>query len=321
MLEASFPQSLFQPSRVDARGFRTRGFDVNVVDVFKTYRVGRSIEVPALRGVVMNVKQGSIVSLMGPSGSGKTTLLNLIGGIDKPTSGSIFVGNVDVSKLDESVLEKYRLCIVGYVFQSLNLIPVLSALENVALPLIAFNVPRQVRVERARWLLELVGLSDRAHHKPHELSGGQQQRVAIAVALANDPPLILADEPTAELDSVNAKNIVSLLVDLSRKFGKTVIVATHDPKIAVETDVIYRLEDGRITGAYKPVEFTEIKATLKSSLVDTVKSRLIEVEEEIRRLVEAFSRGLIKLEDFNREYTKLRNIYEALKELERSSGF
>lgn len=320
MVNQPFPQPLLQPSRIKPKGFFTPGFDVNVIDIFKTYRISGTVEVPALRGIVMNVKGGSIVAIMGPSGSGKTTLLNLIGGLDKPTSGSIFVGNVDVSKLSEDVLEKYRLSIVGYVFQSLNLIPVLTALENVALPLIAFGVSRQVRVERARWLLEIVGLSDRANHKPYELSGGQQQRVAIAVALANDPPVVLADEPTAELDSDNARNVIRLLVDLARKYGKTVIVATHDVKIAAETDVTYRLEDGRVTGVYKSVELSEARIGGKSSLIDTVKARVRELEEEIRKLVEAYSRGLIKLEDFNREYTRLRNMYDALKELERSVG-
>ncbi|MEM4785452.1 MAG: ABC transporter ATP-binding protein, partial [Desulfurococcaceae archaeon] len=223
---------LINPSRIKPSGFYTKGVSIIADELVKIYRIGKNISVPALRGISFKIGSGEAVSIMGPSGSGKTTLLNIIGGIDKPTSGSIIVENIKVSELDETMLEKYRLCCVGYVFQAFNLIPVLSSIENVELPMIALNVPRDIRIKRANWLLEQVGLIDRIHHKPYELSGGQQQRVAIAIALANDPPLILADEPTAELDTENALNIINLLTRLSTDYGKTVIVSTHDPRMA-----------------------------------------------------------------------------------------
>ncbi len=308
------------PERVKPKEFTVKGVDVIVKELVKIYRVGRNISVQALRGVDFKVSPGEAVTIMGPSGSGKTTLLNIIGGVDKPSSGSVVVGEINVHELDEKTLEKYRLGVVGYVFQAFNLIPVLSAIENVALPMIAFNIPREVRIVRAKWLLEIVGLKDRMYYKPYELSGGQQQRVAIAVALANDPPLILADEPTAELDTENAMNIINLLTMLSKKYGKTVIVSTHDPRMAVRTSRILRLEDGRIIGEYKPMELGGEIVEKTSDLSEAIKTRLATVEKELEDLVERFRRGEIGLEEFDKQYIKLRNYIEVLRDLLRSMG-
>jgi len=308
------------PSRIKPREFSTKGVNVEVRDLVKIYRIGKNISVPALRGVNFTVKPGEVVAIMGPSGSGKTTLLNIIGGVDKPTSGVAKVGDFIVNELDDYMLEKYRLCYVGYIFQSFNLIPVLTALENVELPLIALNVPKEVRVERAKWLLEIVGLSDKIHHKPYEMSGGEQQRVAIAVALANDPPLILADEPTAELDTRNAYNIINLLVELSKKFGKTVIVSTHDPRMAVRTDRILRLEDGVIVYEYTPDQLLLTQPRSDADLVSVIKTRIASIEKEIADLVDKLRRNEISVEEFDAKYIKLRNQAEALRDLLRTTG-
>lgn len=310
----------FNPERVKSKEFSSRGVSVETRELVKIYRLGSGISVQALRGVNMDVKSGEVVTIMGPSGSGKTTLLNILGGIDKPSGGAVKIGGVEIQELGEGLLEKYRLSVVGYIFQTFNLIPVLTAMENVALPMIAFNVAREVRVERARWLLEIVGLGDRLHHKPYELSGGQQQRVAIAVALANDPPLILADEPTAELDTENAMNIIGLLTKLGHEYGKTVIVSTHDPRMAVRTDRIYRLEDGRIIGEYKPIELGEERMVRDVDLTELIKTRLANVERDIEHLVEKLRMGELSLEEFDEKYIKLRNQAEILRELLRSMG-
>lgn len=311
-----------KPERIKAKGFSSGGVDVSVKDLVKIYKIGRGIEVQALREVSFDVSAGEAVTIMGPSGSGKTTLLNIIGGVDKPTGGSIYVGSIPVHELDEELLEKYRLGVIGYVFQAFNLIPVLSAIENIALPMIAFGVPRKIRFERAKWLLEEVGLSNRMHHRPTELSGGQQQRVAVAVALANDPPVLLADEPTAELDTENALRIIRLLTNLSTEHGKTVIVSTHDPRIAIRTKRIMRLEDGRITGVYKPSDLgvTYGGAGEEYDLAEMLKNKLASVEKAVEELIEKLKDGKISIEEFDREYIRLRNQMEALKELLRSLG-
>lgn len=311
---------LINPSRIKPSGFYTKGVSIIADELVKIYRIGKNISVPALRGISFKIRSGEAVSIMGPSGSGKTTLLNIIGGIDKPTSGSIIVENIKVSELDETMLEKYRLCCVGYVFQAFNLIPVLSSIENVELPMIALNVPRDIRIKRANWLLEQVGLIDRIHHKPYELSGGQQQRVAIAIALANDPPLILADEPTAELDTENALNIINLLTKLSTDYGKTVIVSTHDPRMAIRTQRIIRLEDGRAIGEYKPSELISSEIRY-SDITSLIKTRLASMEKEIEELVDRFRKGFINHEEFHQKYVKLKNYIEVLKEMLYSSGY
>ncbi|MEM1662346.1 MAG: ABC transporter ATP-binding protein [Desulfurococcaceae archaeon] len=306
---------LFDPRRVPPEGFVTKGLDIEVKDLFKTYIITPEIQVKALRGVSFKVVKGSLSVVIGPSGSGKTTLLNIIGCLDKPTSGSVLIDSIDVTSLNEKILEKIRLSVIGFVFQSLNLIPILSALENVALPMIAFNVPREVRIRRAKWLLNEVGLSDRALHKPFELSGGQQQRVAIAVSLANDPPIVIADEPTAELDYENAVRVMELLWKLSVEYGKTILVSTHDYRIVTKSNTVFRLEDGKLIDIYKPTEFVEVKSSKTSEITDILRKRLSRVEEDIKELVSRYSRGELSLEDFNREYSRLRNLYDALREL------
>lgn len=217
---------------------------VEVVDLLKQYHTAVQ-DVTALQGVSWRVHRGEAVALMGPSGCGKTSLLNLLGGMDRPTSGTILVAGEDVTRFSERQMEEYRLKKVGYVFQFFNLIPSLSALENLELPMLVAGTSRDQRQARAQALLEAVGLGEKGHKRPEQLSGGEQQRVAICLALVNDPPLILADEPTGNLDSTNMGVITSLLVSLARERGKTVIVATHDPKVTEGFTRVYRMRDGR----------------------------------------------------------------------------
>ncbi len=287
------------------------GVSVTAEDLVKVYRLGK-VKVTALRGLNMRVKSGEFVAIMGPSGCGKTTLLNLIGGLDRPTAGKIFIGKGELTALSERELEKYRLLGVGIVFQFFNLVPTLTALENVELPMALAGKER--RKERAMELLELVGLEHRAHHKPDELSGGEQQRVAIACALANDPPLILADEPTGELDRENARLVVSLLRRLSKELGKTVIVATHDYWVAKEADRVLRMEDGLIVGEYAPHELTTESAAIEEELT----KRLEIVEEEMSKLEKAFKEGEISAEEFVSKYSELSSLRKSLKRMLRT---
>jgi putative ABC transport system ATP-binding protein len=223
---------------------RAGGVPIEVVQLGKTYRTAAG-EVVALRDVSWRVEPGEAVALMGPSGCGKTTLLNLLGGMDRPTNGALRVGGQDLAGLGERQLEAYRLRQVGYVFQFFNLIPSLSALENLELPMLITGRPREERRARAQALLETVGLRQKDHKRPEELSGGEQQRVAICLALVNDPALILADEPTGNLDSANMGLITDLLLALAHEQGKTVVVATHDPKVADAFARIYYMRDGQ----------------------------------------------------------------------------
>jgi putative ABC transport system ATP-binding protein len=218
---------------------------VKIENVEKTYKLGE-ILVPALKNTNMELKKGEFVAVMGPSGSGKTTLLNLIGALDKPTKGKIYVDEKDLTTLKEKELNKLRRRTVGYIFQFYNLIPVLSAFENVELPMLIAGLPTKERQERARQLLETVGLAERGDHRPDELSGGEQQRVAIVRALANKPSVVLADEPTGDLDSKTGKEVMLALRDLSRNEGATVIVVTHDPMVASLASRIFEMRDGRI---------------------------------------------------------------------------
>lgn len=214
---------------------------VRIKDLTKVYEMGETT-VNALAGVSLDIEPGSFTVVMGPSGSGKSTLLYLLGGLDWPNSGSIRVGEEDIEKMDENRLAEYRRNRVGIIFQSFNLVSSMPASENVSFPLRFAGVPKQARQIRSMDMLERVGLTDRATHRPTELSGGQQQRVAIARALINDPPLILADEPTGNLDSVSGFSIMQLLSDL-HKAGKTVIVVTHDPRMQqFATDRIFLLD-------------------------------------------------------------------------------
>ena len=204
------------------------------------------VTVKALDGVDIKIKRGEYLSIMGPSGSGKTTLFNMVGGIDRPTRGRVYIDGVDIAKLDAYELAWLRCRKIGYIFQTFNLIPVLTAIENIMLPMIFAGVGREERVARAREILETVGLGDRLHHKPAELSGGQQQRVAIARALANRPVIILADEPTGNLDLETGLDVINVLREMNKNEGVTIIAATHDLKMLDVSDRIVYLRDGRI---------------------------------------------------------------------------
>ncbi|KFB69834.1 ABC transporter ATP-binding protein [Candidatus Accumulibacter vicinus] len=216
---------------------------IRIRGLSKGYRRGGQV-IPVLLDLDMDVATGEFVALMGPSGSGKSTLLNLIAGIDKPSAGTIEIGGVDIAELSEGELADWRAANVGFVFQFYNLLPVLSAQDNVALPLLLTSLSSRERAERARVVLRLVGLSDRADHMPNELSGGQQQRVAIARALVSDPLLIVADEPTGDLDRVTGEEILGLLERLVVEMGKTIVMVTHDPKAAAHARRLVHLEKG-----------------------------------------------------------------------------
>ena len=216
---------------------------VDVKNVRKVYHRD-SQEIPVLDGINLEVPGGEFVALMGPSGSGKTTLLNLIAGIDRPTSGQVVVAGTDVAKLSESDLAKWRSQNVGFIFQFYNLIPVLSATENVELPLLLTRLSKKERRERAATALKVVGLADRAHHYPRQLSGGQEQRVAIARAIVGDPKVLVADEPTGDLDAKSAEEILALMESLNRDFKKTIVMVTHDPRAAERAHIQHHLEKG-----------------------------------------------------------------------------
>lgn len=218
---------------------------VRSVAVTRTYRVDQ-IEVHALRGVNLKVAPGEFVALMGRSGSGKTTLLNIIGGLDRPTSGEIFVYGSDISKLSDRKLTEFRRHRIGFVFQSFALMPTMSAYENVELPLRMVGASHRERRQRVMECLELVGLTRWAKHRPQEMSGGQQQRVAIARALVNRPGLILADEPTGELDSNTGRAIMKLFQTIAKEEGVTIIMASHDPTVEEYADYVFRMADGQI---------------------------------------------------------------------------
>lgn len=214
-------------------------------DVWKVYRAGK-VEWPALRGVNLEIKRKTLTTIIGPSGSGKTTLLNLIGGLDKPTKGSILVDGVDIAKLNGSKLASYRNKYVGFVFQTYNLLNYLTVLENVELPLAIKGISSRERRRAALQILEVLGLKDMIGKRPVELSGGEQQRVAIARALVNMPNLILADEPTGNLDSRNAQIVVEMFKKLVTEYGRTVVMVTHNIELTKYADVIVKMRDGKV---------------------------------------------------------------------------
>jgi putative ABC transport system ATP-binding protein len=218
---------------------------VRTQDVKKVYEMG-DVTVDALKGVDLEVEQGEYLSIMGPSGSGKSTLFNMVGGLDKPTSGKVYIDDVDVAQLDAYELAWLRCRKIGYIFQTFNLIPVMTALENVTLPMVFAGLTSDEARDKGVHLLERVGLGDRVSHKPYELSGGQQQRVAVARAMANDPALILADEPTGNLDLNTGTEIIDLLREMNKESGVTVISATHDHKMLSVSDRVIWIRDGRV---------------------------------------------------------------------------
>lgn len=220
-------------------------------DLRKDLQVGE-VTIHALRGVSMNVERGEFMAIIGPSGSGKSTLLGLIGGLDTPTSGRVLIDGVDITNLNERALTRIRNEKIGFVFQSFNLIPTLSALENVALPIQFSRKRKQSPRKRAAEILDLLGLGDRLDHRPNQLSGGQQQRVALARALANDPPLLLADEPTGNLDTASSEVVLEALRNIQRDTNTTVIIVTHDMTVASEVDRLITLVDGRIAQEVDP---------------------------------------------------------------------
>jgi len=217
---------------------------IELKNVRKIYQMGK-VRVPALRGLDLTIEKGGFVAVMGPSGSGKSTMMHIIGCLDLPTEGQLLFEGTDVSKLNWEALAEIRGKKVGFVFQTFNLIPALTALENVELPLVFQGIPRSERQKRAKELLERVGLGDRAGHRPSELSGGEQQRAAIARALANDPEIILADEPTGNLDSESGRMILEILKELNEREGVTIVLVTHDPGVAQYAKRIIHLRDGR----------------------------------------------------------------------------
>jgi putative ABC transport system ATP-binding protein len=228
--------------------------DIVIKDLIKVYRTGKS-EVIALRGLDCTIKEGEVLAIMGPSGCGKTTLLNIIGGLDRPTAGSVNLDGVNLVSLDDAGLVKHRRERVGIVFQFFNLVSTLTARENIELPMRLAGKTGDYVKKRAGELLKLVDMQARANHKPGELSGGEQQRVGLAVALANDPPILLADEPTGELDTDTGHQILLLFKQLRDQFGKTVVIVTHDQRIGQIADVVMTIVDGRITGSISGSEF------------------------------------------------------------------
>jgi putative ABC transport system ATP-binding protein len=218
---------------------------IEVQNLSKSYRRD-SLEIPVLRNISLNVPEGEFIAFMGPSGSGKTTLLNLIAGIDKPSEGRILIAGVDVTELTETELAAWRSRNVGFIFQFYNLIPVLTAVENVELPLILTPLSKKERRAHAEMALEVVGLAERMHHYPRQLSGGQEQRVAIARAIATDPAILVADEPTGDLDKVSAEEVLDLMEQLNRELNKTILMVTHDPRAAERARSVRHLEKGEL---------------------------------------------------------------------------
>ena len=284
---------------------------VTTNDLVKVYRTG-SLEVQALRGLNLTLREGEFVSIIGPSGSGKTTLLNILGGLDEPTAGTATVAGQSLSLMNSKEIIEFRRLTVGHIFQTLNLIPTLTAMENIELAMIAAKMPRSKRHERANELLEVVGLSGRAKHKPGELSGGEQQRVAIAAAMGNDPPIILADEPTGELDTTTAQQVVDYLLKINKELSKTILMVTHDDSVARQTHRILRIEDGVIKGEYTPSSMpTEKGAT---SYIDQVRQRINDLDRDLTNLDKEFKTDKITGQEYFDERKRITEAKKALKD-------
>jgi putative ABC transport system ATP-binding protein len=288
-----------------------KGLDVKVRELVKVHHTGK-IEVQALRGLNADIKASELIAIIGPSGSGKTTLLNIVGGLDKATAGTVQVGETTVTSLSVTQLVDFRRKMVGHIFQNLNLIPTLTAKENIEFSMVAAGVPRGERKERVAELLDTVGLTDRAKHKPEELSGGEQQRIAIAAALANDAPVLLADEPTGELDTATAKGVVDYLVKINKELGKTIIMVTHDPRVARVAHRILRIEDGVIRMVLAPSEVVvEEKA---GSYSDQLKARIDEINTHLLQLDEDFKTDKITGDEYTEQRIKLKQTLGSLGE-------
>lgn len=285
-------------------------YAVEVRNLIKVYKSGE-LEVQALRGLSVTVASGEMVALIGPSGSGKSTLLNIIGGLDRATAGSISVMGSDLTQMNASQLVEFRRTTVGHVFQNMNLIPTLTAAENIELPMAAIGVKRQARRERVEELIGVVGLKERMNHKPGELSGGEQQRIALAAALANDPPLLLADEPTGELDTENAMIVVNYLAKVNKELGKTIIMVTHDPRVARAAGRILKIQDGVIATDVAP---SEEAAPTQTSYTDMLKARMTSIDGQLVSLDAEFRRGLITSDQFVERQTNLKKTREVLGE-------
>jgi putative ABC transport system ATP-binding protein len=241
---------------------------IEIHDITKIYRMG-DVEVHALRGVSLQIYGGELLSIMGPSGSGKSTMMNMLGCLDQPTSGEYLLDGVDVGALSDNALAEIRNSKIGFVFQTFNLLPRTTALQNVELPLIYRGASGRARRKRAVESLEMVGLGDRIHHRPNELSGGQQQRVAIARALVTEPDIILADEPTGNLDSRSGAEITAIFQQLNREVGITIIFVTHDPEIAAHTRRIVRLLDGKVVNDEQVAQPLDAEETLAAALAES----------------------------------------------------
>src|SRR6184192_454534 len=237
---------------------------IELRDVTKSYRRD-TMDIPVLEGVSITVPEGDFLGLMGPSGSGKSTLLNLLAGIDRPTRGSVRIGGTEISSLAERALAAWRARHIGFIFQLYNLIPVLTAFENVELPLLLTSLSKKQRRDHVMTALGIVGLGDREKHYPRQLSGGQEQRVAIARAIVTDPTILVADEPTGDLDAKSAEEILILLTQLKTQFDKTIVMVTHDPRSERFVDTVYRLDKGVFTGAEKGGVSAKATAALQIS--------------------------------------------------------
>jgi len=293
------------------------GFAVKIKDLVKVYKLG-SVEIQALRGLNLSVKHGEFVAIIGPSGSGKSTLLNIIGGIDRATAGSVEVMNIDLTHLNSTQIIEFRREKVGYLVQGANLVPILTAAENIDLPMTALGVKKAERKRRLKEIVDIMGLRNITNRMPKEISGGEQQRVALATALANNPPLIIVDEPTGDLDTKNALIIIDYLVKASHELGRTIIMTTHDPRVAKSADRILRMQDGVITVDVEPSVGVPRG---DDTYADYIKERISEIERDLGQLTEQFKNGRMDSETYLKRHKSLKDSHDVLSEELQRLGF